>query len=317
MTYTKIVVAIAAYLVLASNVYAGNRTHVTETQGAGKSRASILFDLASFNMSGSKDFAGGGKTAFTAKGTGNRLTLAYILGVTDRFDIGISMPVSDTSTVDAEYTGANVDKAQLKYEGSGDVTLLAQGLLLDKQNDKVSWLVGIMVRPSTASSDAPTPELTSNGAVVQTGKTGGSGNGFLSTMIGTAISIPTGAGDVYFGIRHAVYGEKTTSGVKSKDGGDTWLDLGIEIMPSEKTTITPYVRYLNTEAGYDGTDKSLASNSLDAGLTVTRDVTNNLSVSFTGEYTKTGDSVTNYSSGDKSTVSGSGFTFGISGMVFF
>lgn len=102
MTYRIIVVAIAVFF-LASNAYAGNRTHVTETQGAGNSQASISFDFTSLDMSGSLDFAGGGKAALAGRGSGKGLTLGYKLGVADRFDIGISIPVSRTLTVDNDF----------------------------------------------------------------------------------------------------------------------------------------------------------------------------------------------------------------------
>ncbi len=319
MTYRNIFVAsIALFLTLINSVFAANKTHVADTQGAGNSRVSIAYIFASVDLSGQYDVLGGGTIFISGKETGNTLALEYMLGVTDRFDIGISMPLSDAVTADAEYkNGTDTFKQQYKTEGVGDISFIAQALLLEKQESKISWGVGLKFRPATAASDEGDSELTTNGVVTQVGKPGKAGNGYSSTRIGTLISIPAGGGDFYIEATHSVYGEKTTAGVKSKNGSDTTLSFGIEVMPSDKTTIAPYARYMNTSSGYSGTGTKLAYSIFGAGLSITQDVSKHLSVKFDGAYVKVGDIVTNYSSGDKSTMSGGGLGFNISAMTFF
>lgn len=304
---------------LANNAFAANKTHVTDTLGAGNSRVDISYGISSVNMPGTYAVNGGSSFSIDSKGFTNRLSAAYLFGITDRLDMGIFLPLSENMTTTMEYTvGTNQYTGTSIYEGQGDVVIGAQYLILDKQQDRVSWNMFASFSPSSAPSDDGTTEVKINGVVTTAGKAGKSGNGYTTTTIGSTLSIPAGDMDVYLSGEFKNYGDKTDAGVTYKKGGSSSLSVGVESMVGEKVTLTPYAR-LNMDAASsysDGTDVA-ASNGYDLGILVTSDISKSVSVQVGAEYQVVNDSTVTYSSGDKFSISGNGYGLSLAAMFFF
>lgn len=319
MKIVRILLGVIAGFALANNVNAANKTHVTDTLGAGNSRVDISYDFGSGSLPGTYVFAGGPSFSIDYKVSTTRLSAAYYLGVTDRLDVGIFLPLSENSKYTQNYTiGANIYSKTSKDEGQGDVAFGAQYLVLDKQQDKVSWNLLGAISPSTAPSDPSTSEVVTNGTVTQAGKTGQSGNGYMTTTIASTISLPIGAVDVFLNAHFDNYGERTRAGVTYKRGSSTSFTVGLENMVGEKITLTPYAR-LNFDAAssYSSGTNIAANSGYDFGFKVTNDVSKNVSVQAGAEYTVMNDVAVTYVNGDKNNFSGKGYTFNLSAMFFF
>ncbi len=172
MKFIRILLGAIVGFALANNVYAANKTHVTDTLGSGNSRVDISYAFVSASLPGTYVFAGGSSFSMDSKISTSRLTAAYYLGVTERLDVGIFLPFSENSKYTQDYTiGANKYNETSKEEGQGDVVFGARYLLLDKQQDKISWNVLGSISPSTAPSDPSSSEVVTNGTVTQAGKT--------------------------------------------------------------------------------------------------------------------------------------------------
>ncbi|HUX92027.1 MAG TPA: hypothetical protein VMV48_15170 [Gallionellaceae bacterium] len=318
MKISHVIFTTLAILTLTNNANAANKTHVTDSLGAGNSSMEIGYAAAGRTLTGPYVYAAGSSFTYSSKTTANQLTAAYYLGVTDNLDMGIFLPVSGRSNVTADYTiGANKYNSVAKYEGQGDVSIGARYLFLDKQKDSVSWNAVLLITPSTASSDAAVAEVTTNGTVTTAGKTGGYGNGYLTTAIASTVSVPTSVGDIYLSGRYTTYGEKTTAGVALKSGAKMAITFGIEKMIGDKTTVSPYVRLISQAAGYSGTTTFATNTAYDLGLNLTNDISKNVSVNVGAEYNSIGDNLTNYANGDKLTLSGSGYALSLSTQIFF
>lgn len=313
----KILLGIAACFVFANQASAANKTHVTDTLGAGNSSMEISYAVQTLNLPGTYVFANGASINMDIKATQNQLAVAYYLGVTEQLDMGIFLPLSASSNVTSDYTnGARYNEVS-RTEGQGDVSFGARLLLLDKHKDRMSWNIVGVISPATAPSDDPTTQVTTNGVVTTAGKNGQSGAGYMTTSLASTVSIPTGAGDVYLAFRYDNNGEKTSAGVVSKTGSFTTFTAGIENMVGDRITITPYAQYLTQAAGYHGTTVYAANSRYNFGLNVTNDISKNVSVTVGAAYNVRGDLPVTYAGGDKLNFSGNGYTFTASTMLFF
>lgn len=319
MRITRTLLGVIAGFALANNVNAANKTHVTDTLGAGNSRVDISYDFGSGSFPGTYVFAGGSSFPIDYKGTSTRLSAAYYLGVTDRLDIGIFLPFSDNTKQTQDYTiGANKYSETSKDEGQGDVIFGAQYLIFDKNQDKISWNVRGTISPSTAPSDSGTSEIVTNGTVTQAGKTGDSGNDYMTTGLASTISLPTGAGDIFLAADFQNYGERTRAGVTYKRGSSSSFTVGLENMVGESITLTPYANLNFDAASTYSTGTNIAANSgYDFGFKVTNDLSKNVSVQAEAAYTVMNDVAVTYANGDKWSYSGKGYTFSLSAMFFF
>lgn len=319
MRMVRVLLGVIAGFTLASNVYAANKTHVTDTLGAGNSMVAIVYGFGAASLPGTVVFASGSSFSVDGRSSVSHFAVAYHLGVTDRLDVGVFLPFSESSKYTQNYTiGANRYNGTSKAEGQGDVVLAVQYLVLDKQQDKVSWSLLGAISPSTASSDEGTSEVVVNGTVVQTGTSGQSGRGSRSAIIDSTISIPTGIGDAFLSADFRNYGESTSTGVTYKRGSHTSFTVGLEKMLGETITLTPYAN-LNFDAAStysDGTNFA-ANSGHDLGLKVTNDLSKNVSVQAGAEYTVMNDVAVTSSNGDKWNFSGKGYTFDFSAMFFF
>lgn len=312
--------ALASYAMV-NNVYAANKTHITDTLGAGNSRMDISYEVVSLNLPGTVVYAGGTSPTLPVdfKASGSRLSAAYLLGVTDRLDVGIFIPFSESLKYTQDYTiGANKYNETSKYEGQGDVIFAAQYQVLDKQQDRASLNLLGAISPSTAPSDQGTTEVVTNGTVTTTGKTGESGNGYKTITVAATLSVPTGAADVFVRAQFDNYGERTKAGVTYKRGSRTSFLVGIENMVNEKITITPYANLdLNSASSYSSGTNIASNNSYDLGIKVTNDLSKNVSVRVGAEYNVVDGQAITYSNGSKFYFSGKGYTFGLTTMFFF
>lgn len=312
-----VLLGVAACFALANNSYAANKTHMTDALGAGNSRMDISFSTGNLKTTG-KFLSAGTTVSMDGKITGYGIDALYAFGITDRLDIGIIFPLSQNTSVVLDYViGANSYSATDKYEGQSDPSIGAQYLVLDKQQDRVSWNVYSKFSPAAAASDQGITEIKTNGSVTTAGTTSKSGNGYTTVSAGSTLSIPTGAGDIFLGAMYSDFGEKSTSGVKSKNGSRTDIEFGIESMLGDRTTLTPYVRYTMRSSGYNGTNNSPASSAFDIGLGLTNDVSKNLSVGILAEYNVLNERVVNYANGDKFSYTANGYTLNLTTMFFF
>jgi hypothetical protein len=313
----NLLIGVVTSFVLVSNVYAANKTHITDSIGEGNSQASISISTGNLKATGNL-VLGGSTIPVDIKNVGFSVGAAYTFGITDRLDFGISFPLSNTKTIVADYAfGTNSYTNTNRYEGQGDPSVGANYLILDKKQDRVSWNIKGKFSPSVAASDAGVTEVKTNGSVTTSGTATKSGKGYTTTSISSALSIPTGAGDLFLAVTYSEFGEKIKSGVKSKNGSDTSIMLGIESLVSDRTTLTPYGRYILTASGYDGTSNSSASSSFDVGLALTNDISKNLSIGILAEYNVINEVAVNYANGDKFSFKGNGYTLNLTTMFFF
>lgn len=317
MKIVRILLGVIASFALVNNVYAANKTHVTDTFGAGNSRVDISYDFGSGSLPGTFTFAGGSSSSADSKISASSLATAFHFGVTDRLDVGILLPFIENTKTTATLTNFGTTATD-KNEGQGDVVIRARYLILDKNQDEVSWNVQGTISPSTAPDDDAISEVVVNGAVIDPGKTGDSGNGYMTTGIASTLSIPTGTGDVFLAANFYNYGDRTKAGVTQKRGNSTSFTVGIESMAGETITFRPYAR-LNFDAASTDSDGThiAASDGYDFGLIVTNDVSNNVSVQVGAEYNVINDVVLTFPTGDKLSASGNGYNFNLSAMFFF
>ena len=170
------------FFALANNASAANKTHVTDVLGTGNSRVDISYGIGNFTGTSNTVYANGATpTHYDANGTGSAISTAYLLGITDRLDMGITFPVSSSSS--SSYTGSS--SHTFKYEGQGDMTISASYLIKDKKENEVGWNLYGAISPPTAPSENSSYSST-NGTT-----TGKPGKGYSSNRIGTTISIPS------------------------------------------------------------------------------------------------------------------------------
>ncbi|MBI3480860.1 MAG: hypothetical protein HY016_10990 [Nitrosomonadales bacterium] len=319
MKVIRIFLGTIAGVALASNVYAANKTHVTDTLGAGNSEIDISYCVSSDSLQGTVVLAGGSSYSDDYKIVSSGLCTAYYLGVTDRLDIAIGLPLSKSKKYTDEYTiGVNRYNVTSKVEGLGDVIIGATYLILDKQQNNLGWDLFGAISPSTAPSDPATSEIVTNGTITQAGKDGQSGNGYMTTTIASAISIPIGIGDFFLAAHLNNYGERTRTGVIYKRGSHTSFSAGLENMVSEKITLTPYAKFnFNAASTYSNGTNIAANSGYDLGFKVTNDLSKNVSLQARLEYTVTNDIAVTYANGDKWNYSGKGYIFDLSAMFFF
>ena len=191
-------------------------------------------------------------------------------------------------------------------------------LILDKNQDQVSWNVTGTISPSTAPDNDAIPKDVLNGTVIDPGKTGDSGNGYITTGIASILSIPTDTGDVFLAANFYKYGDRTKAGVTEKRGRSTSLAVGIESMAGETITLRPYAR-LNFDAASTHSDGThiAASDGYDFGIIVTNDISNSVSVQLGAEYNAQNEFAITFPTGDKLSASGNGYTFSLAAMFFF
>jgi hypothetical protein len=197
------------------------------------------------------------------------------------------------------------------------LALRAQYLLLDKQQDKVSWIVLGHYSPSTASSEDGTSEVSINGSVVTPGKTGKPGRGYAETGLATALAIPTGVGDVVLTASFTSGGEKTSAGVKDKYGDTKAFGLYLESMIGERTTLTPFVGYSMAGADTFGTQTTTSTNYYTLGVGLTHDVSKAFSIKVDTSYLILNDTSYTDNSGMKITYSSKSYGLRLSTLFFF
>jgi hypothetical protein len=312
-------VAIIASFLIINSARAENKTGVTDSLNAGE----IRFDLAYVNSSSitSGTFTlSGSPTAINGINAASTFQAAYLLGVTDRLNVGIKLNLAYPQSYETDYTvGANSYTATDKFNGPGDPTISAQYLVMEKEKDNMGMIVSLLFTPPSANSNGDITENRTNGVITTPGVTGGSGNGFTVTNIGTVISFPFlhGKGDVYSALNIIQNGTKTVSGVTSNVGNLVQLEFGVEKPITEKTILHPYGRINSNRGGYSGTTQISSYTSYDLGAEIINDVSKRLSIRLIGEYNLLGNISIDYANGDVWTYSGKGYTLGFGGSFFF
>lgn len=279
MQASKIFPGIILGLALTSNVYAANKTHITDMLGAGNSKTEISLGINEGRYKTNYLYLSSSTTAdIDTKSSGYSLNLSYSLGITDRFDMAISAPLLTKTKSTAEYTSPPNTTAYATTEGQGDVSLQAQYLILDKQQDQVSWTVAGIISPSTAPSDDGSSEIVTNGIVTSPGQTAKAGRGYTQTGVATALDIPTSIGDVVLTASYYSGGEKNSAGNKTTVGNNKTFGVYLERMINEETTLTPYIGYsMNQDGSYN--NQTTPGNSLyGLGFNVTHDLSKAFSV---------------------------------------
>ena len=318
METNKILLTLLASLTLTDNAHASNKTHVTDTPGAGNGNIEISYETRSLNLPATYVAANGATLASETKTSLNQLNLVFSRGFTERFDMGVLLPVSISKNESTDSTaGTNITNATLKYAGEGDVSFILRYLILDKAYDQISWNVSGIYSSASAPSDDPVAQSSTNGTVTTAGKDGQSGRGYASTSFASTLSIPTGAGDVYLKAQYDKYRDKITAGVLSNVGSLTSITLGMENIVGADITLTPYAKYMMQADGYNGTTILAANTKYDLGVNVTGDLSNSVSVAFGAAYNVWGDQSRIYANGDKYNFFGHGYTFTLSTLFFF
>ena len=151
MKIVRILLGAIASFALANNIYAANKTHVTDTFGAGNGRVDISYDFGSGSLPGTLAFAGGPSIPADSKVSGSSLAAAFYYGVTDRLDVGISLQVQQyylplngvTDRLDVGISLPFIDNTKVtftltdfvdtetlttKNEGRGDIVIRARYL---------------------------------------------------------------------------------------------------------------------------------------------------------------------------------------------
>ncbi len=316
MYIKQIVVATLACFALVNNATAANKTHVDDLQGAGKSRVGISAHLKNLNFTGNSLQS---SVNYAATGTYSlsRYQLDYVYGITDKFDLAVVVPFANTLSVQTTYIKSPNTFVDYQASGLGDIEVQGKYKIFDKEQDKLSWIVGGGFIPSTAASDPGTPQITTNGVITTKGVTGKSGNGYTTTIIGTLVSIPSAIGGVYASILNYTYGSKTTAGVAYQRGSDIVVELGTEYMLNDVTTVTPFLGFVNTASSRHGTSTTAASSSTIIGVALTQDLSKSLSLQGSISSYTTSNVVTTYGNGDVLTLGASGYQFNISAKFFF
>ncbi|MDO8990524.1 MAG: hypothetical protein Q7U91_12925 [Sideroxyarcus sp.] len=278
MKVNKVFIGVIAGFTLISNVYAANKTHLTDTLGAGNNKVDISFGVSGGSGT-SSILSSGSTTSYDSKMTGHSLSVDYARGITDRLDITISAPLILNSNSTSEYVfGGSQYKTTSKTEGQGDLALGAQYLILDKQQNQVDWIVLGLYSPSTASSEDSTSETSINGSVTTPGKTGKPGRGYATTGIATALAIPSSVGDVVLTASYFSGGETTSGGVEYRAGDSKALGLYLESMISENTTLTPFIGYYMFGSYSYGTQDYSSTSAYSLGISLTHDVSKAFSI---------------------------------------
>jgi hypothetical protein len=319
MKASIVIVGVIAGFTLTGNVYAANKTHITDALGAGNSKIDISFGIN--GGSGKTSILSSGSTTplhYDSKTTGQSVSVDYSLGITDHLDISISVPLIQNWKSTSEYVyGGSQYKSTSKTEGQGDLALSAQYLILNKQQNQVDWIVLGLYSPSTASSEDSTSEQSINGSVISPGETGKPGRGYATTGLATALAIPSNVGDVVLTASYTSGGEKTSAGVKDKYGNTKTFGLTLESMINERTTLAPFVGYTLSGGDSFGTQNYPSSSFYSLGAYLTHDVSKTFSIKAGAYYlvTKETSYTTNY--GDKITSSWNNYGLSLSTLFFF
>ncbi|MBU1775699.1 MAG: hypothetical protein KJ899_03545, partial [Gammaproteobacteria bacterium] len=125
MKFGNLLFGMLAVSMFAGNAAAANKTRLMDTQGSGNSRFDVSLGL--YQWSGqSKYTLLGTITTYDIKSSSSNLTLDYVYGLTDRFDVALAFPLARSSKGTSEYSsGGNQYKSTYQYEGEGDVGFAA------------------------------------------------------------------------------------------------------------------------------------------------------------------------------------------------
>lgn len=314
----KMLAVVITAMVIENSAYAANKTWVTDSLNAGDSRADLSYATANLSPSGPFNISGT-SVQMSGKFTASALNAAYLFGVTDRLNVGIGFVMSNPQSYQWDYTvSPNSYTTTDKYDGTGDPTIGAQYLLMDRNKESMGWVIAGTFTPATGNSNADVTEIKTNGVVTTSGATGGAGNGYTKTNVSTTLSLPImGVGDVFGKVEYIANGSTSSGGVSTQYGNQAMLTFGVEDLIGDKTTVRPYVRFTSIGSGTSGTTQIASYTGYDLGLMVTNDISKNISVSVVGEYNSLGNLTLNYANGNVWTYSGSGYTVGLGGNFFF
>jgi hypothetical protein len=314
----KSLLGIAIVFVLANNVYAANKTHITDVLGSGNSELDVSVALWNYSHPGNYYFTNGTVTPMDLKEQYRDVSAAYNFGFNDHLDVGLSIPLLMQDTIKRDYLNGSINTEDTtNYFGQGDISLHFKYLILDKQQDLLSWTISGAFSPSTAPSGPATTEVVQNGVVTTQGITGQYGKGYTSTHLATTVSIPSSVGDVYLQAVYTNNTEKSSAGIASKVGNISSFILGMESMLSDRTTLTPFINYSMYADGYNGATIVASYSNYEAGLLVTHDISKTFSVRFGLNYTILNPRTFNYPNGQSWTYSGNGNGMTLSTLIFF
>lgn len=307
---------VIASLALANSANAANKTGVTDSLNAGDSRLDLNYALSGASSSGTIS-TGATTISTSAKLSTMQFGASYLVGVTNRFNIGVALTMSLNSNTEYSDTGSPNILYASKAEGEGDPSVLVKYLLVDKKDGNMGLLVYGSYSPASAASEDGVTEVKTNGVVTTAGKAGKPGRGYPTSSVGLTYSTPIAIGNIFTDVNYTLDGEKTVQGVTSKNGAKVLLALGIESKFSDTATLSPYIYVVSVGSGYSGTDQSTPYNSYGLGLTANKDVTKHISIGITGRYYSGSNHDTNYASGTKATSSLTGYALSLSGILFF
>ena len=316
MRFGNMLFGVLAVSMCASNAAAANKTGLMDVQGVGKSRFDVSLALAQ-GSGETRDTFLGTTTNFKHKNSSNGLSLGYVYGLTDSFDIALLIPLVGNYKYTSEYSvGGNQIKATSQHDGAGDVSLTATYQLMSKQANGFNWNLAGYISPSTASSTSATSEQSVNGVVTVAGSKGKNGRGYTETGISTLVGVPTSIGDVVFDAKIYSGGEKTDAGVKTTYGSSKYFNVYLESAINTTTTLTPYVGYYSSSSNTTAGSTNPSNTYYSVGLMATTDVSSRVSLRGSLEYAKMKEHTYVYSGG--STVSTfSSFSAVLSSMFFF
>lgn len=317
MKVSNLVLGMLLSSVFAGNAMAANKTRLMDTQGSGHSRFDLLLAMSQ----------GSGQTKVTSPGANytsdsktslNSLTLAYVYGVTDRFDIALTIPLMGNAKESSEFSFAgNRYKDTWKYDGAGDISLNLNYQLMNKQASGFNWNIAGYVSPSTASSTGSRAEVMVNGVVTNAGTTGKLGRGYTQTGIITAVGLPTSVGDVVFEGKIYRGGESSDAGVKTTHGSSKYLNVYLESAVNTTTTLTPYVGYYSSGSLTTAGSTSPSATYYMAGLIATMDISSRVSLRGSLDYSKMKDYTYAMTGGGNAVSTMNTYTVGLSSMFFF
>lgn len=314
---TRIIVCVVASFAFVFNAYASNRTHIAETYGAGNGEADISYDALNVSFTGNY-VTGGTSAPLNQTYTSNTIQADLYYGVTDRLDVGFFIPLSLTTDIQGSFSYGGTQYAlDTKTNGMGDIGLSARYLLLDKQQDSLSWLISATYQPSSAPYGAATAQQTQNGVVTTQGVTGQSGNGYSESTLKTVFSVPTGLGDAFLQLQYQINGSRTSGGVVTTNGNMTAASAGIEIPYGDATTFMPEISIASIASGTSGTTIYQPYTAETIGILTTQDFSKHFSLQLYLTYNIFNSEVSNFANGDTFTFSGNGPEGYIKGLFFF
>jgi hypothetical protein len=300
------------------NAYA-NKTHFTDTQGQGNSRLEVSYTSGSGSANGTANFSGDSLTVESTI-TASQTLFSLYYGISDRIDIGISLPFSEKfSTSNDLSDGTDTLSIESGSEGMSDISFGASYLMLDKDGgDALDVQPYAIITLPTASDDEGESGYSSNGTSISDMKKGKAGSGATTIRVGFNVAHPLIESNLLFNFEYKMDGDKTKDGVTYTYGNDISFMIGNEYFVSDIDTVTLQAFY--EISGSDETSEDTTSDSfyvMSLQGVFTHDVSSDISASAGFAFERSGETNVKYATGDTIGLRGNIYAFFVGLDYFF